>query len=116
MSDAMKKLITDELRGVDELLNIHAYHKQVLQSLMEKINLETGKIERSIDTLPITVRAVNCLKSEGINTVEQLLSMSEFDLMRIPNLGKLSIKSIRDALEQSGLALNSRGGRHANKS
>ena len=114
MANAVEKLITDEINSIDEMLTIHAYHKQVLQSLMKKINLETGKIERSIDTLPITVRATNCLKSENITTVEQLISMSHLDLMRIPNLGKNSLKSITSALEESGLSLNTKV-RHANK-
>jgi|DEB0MinimDraft_10_1074344.scaffolds.fasta_scaffold24464_2 DNA-directed RNA polymerase subunit alpha len=115
MANAVEKLINDELKSIDEMLTIHAYHKQVLQSLMEKINLETGKIERSIDTLPITVRAVNCLKSEGINTVEQLLSMTEVELMKIPLLGKLSLKSIRNALAESGLTIGQSRRYHANK-
>jgi len=107
MSDAMKKLISDELRGVDELLNIHSYHKQVLTDLLRKMDAETGKLGRHINTLPITQRSINCLMAEGVYTVEELTRLTHIGLMKLPNLGKKSLLEIEDALAKEGLSLNS---------
>ena len=50
--------------------------------------------------LPLDVRAHNCLRAEGINTVRKLLTYNENMLLRIPNLGRRSAAQIRDVLAQ----------------
>lgn len=62
-------------------------------------------IKRTIQTLNITSRALNCLRGENIETVERLLEMREIDLMKVANLGKNSLDSIRNALALYDLKL-----------
>lgn len=54
-----------------------------------------------IRNLNLTNMTVNALRSNGIRTLEDLKNTSEVALMRIPNIGRKSIKSIRDAIIDS---------------
>lgn len=60
---------------------------------------------QSIDNLEMTVRTTNCLKSEGIETIEDLVKWSESDLLKTPNLGKKALTEIKDVLAKLGLSL-----------
>jgi len=59
----------------------------------------------SIDKLNLSVRAANGLRSENINTVSDLLKMSQDDLRRIRNIGQQSVDQIESALADFGLEL-----------
>ena len=60
---------------------------------------------RSIEELELTVRSTNCLKSESIFLIGDLIQRSEFDLLKTPNLGKKSLNEIKDVLASKGLSL-----------
>ena len=52
-----------------------------------------------------TQRALNCLKAENIKTLKDLLSKTENELIKIPNMGKLTLKSIKEELAKHNLKL-----------
>ena len=52
----------------------------------------------SIEELTLSVRAMNALRSEGIETIGDLVSRQESDLLKTPNLGRKSLQEIKDAL------------------
>jgi DNA-directed RNA polymerase subunit alpha len=56
-----------------------------------------------IEDLDLTVRSYNCLKREGINTVSELINLSEDQLMNIRNFGSKSVDEVRDKLTSMGL-------------
>lgn len=56
-----------------------------------------------IEELDLTVRSYNCLKREGINTVAELINLSEDQLMNIRNFGSKSVDEVRDKLTSMGL-------------
>lgn len=58
-----------------------------------------------IDVLDISVRAVNCLRGEGIYTLDELLELTSIDLLKTPNLGRKSHTEIINALADRGLSL-----------
>ena len=58
-----------------------------------------------IDDLDLGVRSLNCLKREGIETVGDLISRSEQELMTIPNFGRKSLDEVRERLESNNLKL-----------
>ena len=58
-----------------------------------------------IEELELGVRSYNCLKREGIQTVGDLVSKSEAELLNIPNFGKKSIDEVKEKLGARGLAL-----------
>lgn len=60
---------------------------------------------RPVDDLELTVRAANCLKAENIYYIGDLVSRSENDLLKTPNLGKKSLMEIKNVLSSRGLSL-----------
>ena len=77
-----------------------------LGSLMEEnVHDVNGKaINMSIDDLDLTVRSYNCLKRAGISTVEELTQKSEDEMSRVRNLGKKSLKEVKEKLTSLGLS------------
>ena len=61
------------------------------------------KLETPIDDLDFSVRAYNCLKRANINTLGDLTAKSEFEMMKIRNLGKKSLKEVIDKIKDMGL-------------
>ena len=68
--------------------------------------LATGEgDDRLIEELEIGVRAYNCLKRAGIQTVGDLIQRSESELNAIPNFGKRSTEEVVEAVNALGLTL-----------
>lgn len=65
----------------------------------------TIDLNRPVDDLELTVRAMNCLKYEGIYTIKDLIKKSEHQLNKIPNMGKKTIKEIVEQLKINNLHL-----------
>ena len=64
------------------------------------------KLEKMlIEDLELSVRSFNCLKRANINTVENLISKSENDMMNVRNLGRKSLEEIKQKLEGLDLGL-----------
>ena len=61
------------------------------------------KLETSIDDLDFSVRAYNCLKRAGVNTLGDLTEKTELEMMKIRNLGKKSLKEVIDKIKDIGL-------------
>ena len=62
-------------------------------------------LEMSIEELDLSVRSYNCLKRAGINTVEDLASKTEEDMMKVRNLGRKSLEEVLKKMADLGLAL-----------
>jgi len=61
--------------------------------------------EMTIDELDLSVRAYNCLKRAGINTVAELVIRDQEDMMKVRNLGKKSLEEVEQKLGLIGLSL-----------
>ena len=59
---------------------------------------EIARLNEAIEALELTVRSYNCLKREQINTVGELLTKSEADLLDIRNFGQKSIDEVKAKL------------------
>jgi DNA-directed RNA polymerase subunit alpha len=64
-----------------------------------------AKLEMPIESLDLTVRSSNCLESNHILTVGELVRMTEADLLKIRSFGKTSLREIRRKLADMGLSL-----------
>ena len=53
--------------------------------------------------LNFSVRAYNCLKRAGINTLGDLTEKTELEMMKVRNLGKKSLKEVIDKIKEMGL-------------
>ena len=62
-------------------------------------------LEMTIEELDLSVRSFNCLKRAGINTVEDLTTKTEDDMMKVRNLGKKSLGEVINKLHSFGLDL-----------
>ena len=62
-------------------------------------------LEMTIEELDLSVRSFNCLKRAGINTVEDLISKSEDDMMKVRNLGRKSLEEVVWKLASLGFSL-----------
>lgn len=62
-------------------------------------------LDTAIDDLDLSVRSYNCLKRAGINTVEDLTSKTEDEMMKVRNLGRKSLDEVINKLESLGLSL-----------
>ncbi|MDR1794313.1 MAG: DNA-directed RNA polymerase subunit alpha [Erysipelotrichaceae bacterium] len=60
-----------------------------------------------IEDLDLSVRSYNCLKRAAIQTVDDLISKTEDELMRVRNLGKKSLKEVKDKVYELGLSFKS---------
>ena len=69
----------------------------------KKEDSKLKKLETSIDDLDFSVRAYNCLKRAGINTLGDLTEKTELEMMKIRNLGKKSLKEVMDKIKDMGL-------------
>lgn len=64
-------------------------------------------LEMTIEELDLSVRSFNCLKRANINTVEDLISKTEDDMMKVRNLGRKSLEEVINKLAMMGLSLAS---------
>ncbi|MBE6117249.1 MAG: DNA-directed RNA polymerase subunit alpha [Solobacterium sp.] len=63
--------------------------------------------QQLIEDLDLSVRSYNCLKRAGIQTVDDLTQKTEEEMMRVRNLGKKSLKEVKDKLAELGLGFKS---------
>ena len=79
---------------------------QAAEIMVEKDDKSKEKVlEMTIEELDLSVRSFNCLKRAGINTVEDLISKSEEDMMKVRNLGRKSLEEVINKLNTLGLSL-----------
>jgi DNA-directed RNA polymerase subunit alpha len=90
-----------ELFGLAKALNESAEGIELGAAPVES-NL-SPELAMPIEELDLTVRSYNCLKREGINTVAELINLSEDQLMNIRNFGSKSVDEVRDKLTSMGL-------------
>ena len=62
-------------------------------------------LELTIEELDLSVRSFNCLKRANINTVEDLISKTEDEMMKVRNLGRKSLEEVMAKLDSLGFSL-----------
>jgi DNA-directed RNA polymerase subunit alpha len=90
-----------ELFGLAKELNEEAEGVEIGPAPVEVA--ASNELSTPIEDLDLTVRSYNCLKREGINTVSELIALSEDQLMNIRNFGSKSVDEVRDKLAGLGL-------------
>ena len=90
-----------ELFGLAKELNEEAEGIEIGPAPVEQA--ASNELSTPIEDLDLTVRSYNCLKREGINTVSELIALSEDQLMNIRNFGSKSVDEVRDKLTSMGL-------------
>ena len=104
LSLAAKILIDhlDILAGInDDVMNISSVLKENGPEAPVK------GTQTMIEDLDLSVRSYNCLKRAGIQTVDELTQKTEDEMMRVRNLGKKSLKEVKEKLEELGMGFKS---------
>ena len=77
-------------------------------TVVEKVETQRDKVlEMTIEELDLSVRSFNCLKRANINTVEDLISKTEDEMIKVRNLGRKSLEEVEHKLAMMGLSLAS---------
>ena len=77
-------------------------------TVVEKAEAQRDKVlELTIEELDLSVRSFNCLKRANINNVEDLISKTEDEMMKVRNLGRKSLEEVINKLAMMGLSLAS---------
>ena len=63
------------------------------------------KLNMSLAELDLSVRATNCLESEGITTVRDLVSRNDDELLEVRNFGETTLREVKAKLQERGLSL-----------
>ena len=102
-------------QGIDRKI-VQTYIDDVLEQMGFKV--ENGEIvelkpkvpavfdemlDRPITDYPLSVRALNCLKAADINTLRELVRLTEMDLLKFRNFGKRSISELSDFIKDHDL-------------
>ncbi len=66
---------------------------------------KSGVLELTIEELDLSVRSFNCLKRANINNVEDLISRTGEDMMKVRNMGRKSLEEVQNKLAMMGLSL-----------
>ena len=75
------------------------------EPLVPPRSIADDPLDRPVDELDISTRAINCLKNANIDTLKKLVSMTEDEIKDIKNLGRKSVDDIVKALETLGFHL-----------
>jgi DNA-directed RNA polymerase alpha subunit len=113
--DAFKRTYANLERAYERLREINSHPKisEILKQDEIKKNAkswdEREKVKREAlendERFVFAQRALNVFKAEGIKTLKDLLSKTEHDLIRCPNMGKLTLKGIKEELAKHNLKL-----------
>src|SRR5947209_8245372 len=86
---------------VEERAEAGAGGDQVDHELERKLNMSLAELE-------LSVRATNCLESEGITTVRDLVIRNDEELLEVRNFGETTLKEVKQKLTERGLTLGMR--------
>lgn len=96
------KIFTEHLNIFTELTE----NAQTTEIMVEKEEDQKEKVlEMTIEELDLSVRSYNCLKRAGINTVQELTTKTEEDMMKVRNLGRKSLDEVKNKLADLDLGL-----------
>ena len=93
------RILVDQLSVFADLEGTPALAEQPKAPQIDPILL------RPVDDLELTVRSANCLKSENIFYIGDLIQCTEHELLKAPNLGRKSLNEIKEVLASRGLSL-----------
>lgn len=114
MNDSLPKEVANTYRFLYHLSNR-------LFLLKRSVEEQVGEIESAINMFRregtfkhkylheifyFSTRTANCLKKQRIETIDELLSLSADDLLKIDNFGEKSLKEIREILAAEGMYLS----------
>lgn len=107
-----KKVEEEKLNEYRERLVQEFYRRGIYTQEMELVfgpidvypTLNTQYNQITIEDLDLSVRSYNCLRRAGIQTLQELCDKTEIDMMKVRNLGRKSLKEIKEKMAEYGCA------------
>lgn len=99
------KILRDHFAILKDIDEAKLEHNDETENETEE---DTNSIQhKMIEDLELSVRSYNCLKRAGITTVEELTQKTEEEMIHVRNLGKKSLKEVKDKIYSLGLSFKS---------
>ena len=98
------KILSDHLSLFTELSESVANKPTMAE---KKVTHRDKILELTIEELDLSVRSFNCLKRANINNVEDLITRSAEDMLKVRNMGRKSLEEVQNKLAMMGLSLAS---------
>ena len=95
------KILNEHLTLLCDLSNLDKYETVLQETIAPVVNKFN---DMTIEELDLSVRSYNCLKRANIQTVQELILRTEDDLAKVRNMGKKSIKEVKDKVANLGLS------------
>jgi DNA-directed RNA polymerase subunit alpha len=95
------KIMMEHLQVIVELSEKASNAEYMIEA---KVDNENTKLEMKVEELDLSQRSSNCLRRAGIQTVAELANKTEEDLIKVKNLGRKSLKEIKEKLEALDLS------------
>ncbi len=77
----------------------------VTEEEIKKVPSFNENLLRSVNELELSVRAANCLKNAGIETIAEMVQRTESEMLKTKNFGRKSLNEIKEILADMGLGL-----------
>lgn len=94
------KILSEHLQPI---ININEKINQITLMQEAKKDERNSSLSTPIEDYNFSVRSYNCLHKAGIQTIQQLTDKTKADVEKIDNLGKKSLKEIKERLNENGL-------------
>ena len=107
LKEAAKILIYHFMLFSDEKITLETEDKYGNEEFDEEVLHMRQLLKTKLVDMDLSVRAFNCLKRAGINTVSELVQRNQEDMMKVRNLGKKSLEEVEQKLVALGLSLKS---------
>ncbi len=95
------KILDEHLSVLFELSDLGKYESLLEETVIPVVNKFN---DMTIEELDLSVRSYNCLKRANVQTVQELILKTEDDLSKVRNMGKKSIKEVKDKVANLGLS------------
>src|SRR5579885_571722 len=99
------KLLKDHMSIFINFEELPESEEAAAESAAERLN---ENLNRSVEELDLSVRSYNCLKNAQIQTIGDLVTRTEADMLKTKNFGRKSLNEIKEILANMGLSLGMR--------
>jgi DNA-directed RNA polymerase subunit alpha len=96
------KIVKDHMQI---FINFDEEPEPVMPQVDEKKQKMLGNMAKCVEELELSVRSYNCLKNANIQTIAELVTKSDGEMLKTRNFGRKSLNEIKEILEQMGLHL-----------
>lgn len=103
MKEASRILIQHLMLITDENITFDEHDGHEVNAVDEKVLHMRKMLKTPLEDLELSVRAYNCLKAAKIDTLEELVTYEESQLLKFRNFGKKSLTEIKQLLNEKGL-------------